>query len=214
MTDESVRGLVMMTKRITREERKQQLIDIALEQFATVGYTKTKISDIVALAGVSQGTFYWHFKSKEEIALYILERGNQQILQMISLGFQNTRVPVEQSVNSSTRLFEALFHFAEENRFFTMLLFKGLSSEELLQQQILRIKKNMEEAFVHNIQQAQKFHMIAEHKNPKVLAVFIMSLIEGVLSRWVDHEAAFQELTLEELVQQTVHFEFFGIFGV
>ncbi len=95
-----------------------------------------------------------------------------------------------------------------------MLLFKGLSSEELLQKQIVRIKKNMEEAFVHNIQQAQKFHMVAKHKNPKVLAVFIMSLIEGVLSRWVDHEAAFQELTLEELVQQTVHFEFFGIFGV
>lgn len=214
MTDESVGGLVIMNTRITKEERRHQLVEIALEQFATVGYTKTKISDIVARAGVSQGTFYWYFKSKEEIALYILERGNQQILQMIALGFQNTRVPVEQSVDSSTRLFESLFQFAQENRFFTMLLFKGLPTEELLHHRIVAIKKNMEEAFVHNIQQAQKFHMIAEHKKPEILAVFIMSLIEGVLRRWVDHEESLHHLTLEELVQQTVHFEFFGIFGV
>lgn len=39
------------------EERRDQIIRIAMERFATQGYHQTKISDIVREAGVAQGTF-------------------------------------------------------------------------------------------------------------------------------------------------------------
>lgn len=203
-----------MTMKISKEQRKAQLVEIALEQFATNGYTKTKISDIVAQANVSQGTFYWYFKSKAEIASYILERGNVQIIHLIAIGYRDTKVPVAQSVNSSTKLFEALFQFAEDNQFFMMLLFKGLRTEPQLHDQITRIKKDMENAFAHNIEQAQKFQMISQNREPKLQALFIMSLIEGVLIRWLDNDDTLSNLALTELVEKTVQFEFFGIFGV
>lgn len=204
----------MNNQKITKEQRKEQLVNIALEMFGTVGYTKTKVSDIVAKANVSQGTFYWYFKSKLELASYILERGNEQILQRIAMGYRDEKVPVSSSVQSSTQLFESLFRFAEENRFLMMLLFKGVHTEPELQQRVLATKKNMEHAFAHNIEQAQNFHMIASNKSPAIQAIFIMSLMEGVLIRWLERDEALQHITLNELVESTVHFEFFGIFGV
>ena len=48
---------------------RQEMLDAALSCFSEYGYTRTRISDIVFRAGVSQGAFYRHFESKDEIFL-------------------------------------------------------------------------------------------------------------------------------------------------
>ena len=50
-----------------------RLIDAAATVFAECGYNAARISDIVQLAGISQGNFYRHFQNKEEILLAVLE---------------------------------------------------------------------------------------------------------------------------------------------
>ena len=50
---------------------KKQLVDAAIDLFHEKGYQKTRVSDIVAQAGVAQGTFYLYFKSKEDVFLHI-----------------------------------------------------------------------------------------------------------------------------------------------
>jgi len=47
-------------------ETKQKLLDAACAVFREKGYEKAKVSDIVAMADVAQGTFYLYFKSKRE----------------------------------------------------------------------------------------------------------------------------------------------------
>ncbi|MFD4250027.1 TetR/AcrR family transcriptional regulator [Amycolatopsis thermoflava] len=51
---------------------RQELLDAALSCFSEYGYARTRISDIVFRAGVSQGNFYRHFQSKNEIFLEAL----------------------------------------------------------------------------------------------------------------------------------------------
>lgn len=62
--------------RITKnpEERRKELIDIAERLFIKKGYEKTAVSDIVNKAKVAQGTFYYYFKTKEEILDEIVDR--------------------------------------------------------------------------------------------------------------------------------------------
>ena len=62
--------------RITKkpEERRQELIQIAEQQFIQNGYEKTAVSDIVKKAKVAQGTFYYYFKTKEEILDSIIDK--------------------------------------------------------------------------------------------------------------------------------------------
>ena len=49
------------------EERKDELLNIALKLFLKKGYENTSIKDIYTQANGSFGMFYHHFKSKEEI---------------------------------------------------------------------------------------------------------------------------------------------------
>jgi AcrR family transcriptional regulator len=50
-----------------------RLVDAATTVFAECGYNAARISDMVRLAGISQGNFYRHFQSKDEILLAVLE---------------------------------------------------------------------------------------------------------------------------------------------
>lgn len=50
-----------------REERRKQILDAALTVFSGKGYHATNVSDVAAEAGVSQGTIYWYFESKDEL---------------------------------------------------------------------------------------------------------------------------------------------------
>jgi AcrR family transcriptional regulator len=50
-----------------------RLVDAAADVFAEYGYNAARISDMVRLAGISQGNFYRHFQSKDEILLAVLE---------------------------------------------------------------------------------------------------------------------------------------------
>jgi len=47
-------------------ETKNKLLEAACTVFREKGYEKAKVSDIVAMANVAQGTFYLYFKSKNE----------------------------------------------------------------------------------------------------------------------------------------------------
>lgn len=58
----------MPSKReLQREERRSQILDAALTVFSQKGYHATNVSDVAAQAGVSQGTIYWYFESKDEL---------------------------------------------------------------------------------------------------------------------------------------------------
>lgn len=49
------------------EKRKQELLNIAYRLMISKGYEETSIDEIIAEARIAKGTFYYHFKSKEEM---------------------------------------------------------------------------------------------------------------------------------------------------
>ena len=55
--------------RIVKEhdERKKEILDAASKLFATKGYGKCTINDILKEVQIAKGTFYYYFKSKEEV---------------------------------------------------------------------------------------------------------------------------------------------------
>ena len=49
------------------EKRKLELIQIAYKMFLTRGYENTSVDEIIEEAGIAKGTFYYYFKSKEQL---------------------------------------------------------------------------------------------------------------------------------------------------
>jgi TetR/AcrR family transcriptional repressor of nem operon len=52
-----------------QHESKTKLLDAALHVIRAKGYSATRIEDICAAAGLTKGSFFHHFKSKEDLAL-------------------------------------------------------------------------------------------------------------------------------------------------
>jgi TetR/AcrR family transcriptional repressor of nem operon len=52
-----------------QHESKTKFLNAALQVIRTKGYTATRIEDVCAVAGLTKGSFFHHFKSKEELAL-------------------------------------------------------------------------------------------------------------------------------------------------
>jgi AcrR family transcriptional regulator len=48
-------------------ERRQAIIDAALDEFVARGFTATRLDDVAKRAGVAKGTIYLHFKDKESM---------------------------------------------------------------------------------------------------------------------------------------------------
>lgn len=57
-----------------KQARPQELVDAALQLFTEQGFAATKLSDIAKAAGVSKGTIYLYFQSKEDLLKAAVQR--------------------------------------------------------------------------------------------------------------------------------------------
>src|SRR5260370_26761626 len=48
-------------------ERRQAIIDAALDEFVARGFAATRLDDVAKRAGVAKGTIYLHFRDKEAL---------------------------------------------------------------------------------------------------------------------------------------------------
>jgi AcrR family transcriptional regulator len=196
-------------------ERRDHILQIALKRFAKDGYHATKISDIVAEAGVAQGTFYWYFKSKEAIASEIVKHGREQLLEVIAQGYRREAGSVQDMVRASEAMLGRLFQFAESNRYLMELFLGGGGAIESIRTAISETRTAMEAAFLQNIRRAIELDMLPESIDAELRAALIMSLIEGVIARWLfGIGGSITSRTAEQLASETARFEFFGLLGV
>jgi len=59
-------------------ERKSELLDSALDEFTRNNYESASLNTIIKNAGVSKGSFYYHFGNKENLYIYLLEHAFKQ----------------------------------------------------------------------------------------------------------------------------------------
>ena len=76
------------------EIRRQELLDASLGLFLDQGVDRTAVSHIVRKVGVAQGTFYYHFDSKDELVDELAERMAQPIGQLIATAAADTTASI------------------------------------------------------------------------------------------------------------------------
>jgi AcrR family transcriptional regulator len=59
-------------------ETRRRILDVAAQAFADRGYTGTSVNDVLKASGVTKGGFYFHFPSKEVLALATLRYKQEQ----------------------------------------------------------------------------------------------------------------------------------------
>ncbi|WP_244937324.1 TetR/AcrR family transcriptional regulator [Methylobacterium crusticola] len=69
----------MSPRQRRKEERPGEILEAAFEEFARSGFAGTKLDDVAARAGITKGTIYLYFASKEELFIATVKELNRPI---------------------------------------------------------------------------------------------------------------------------------------
>lgn len=94
------------TKGVPREEREQQILDVATAEFGRRGYAAASVADIAVAAGVSKPLVYTYFGSRDGLHAACLERAANRLLPAVAEA-QSAPGPVR-ALTTLTAIFTAL----------------------------------------------------------------------------------------------------------
>lgn len=185
-----------MSAYLSKEERKRQLLDAALECFGTQGYHKTQVSDIIKKAEVARGTFYLYFESKREIFKELMLELLQKVTSQIqSLPYDAVEKIPSQLLGNITRVANLLF----EEPLLTRLLFNeavGLDEEQDTQ---LRNFYNRILDYIHRgLKQGQGMGFVREG-NVQVMALCLLGSLKEIFYQSL---LGTEKINKEEVVQE------------
>ena len=165
-----------------RPSVREEIVQAALEQFHRHGFNGCSVEDITRSAGVPKGSFYNHFKGKEELAIEVLER--YALEQPTAILLQKDSPPLKRLKRYFTALSEGFIAGGCKQG----CMLGNFSSE--LADHSTPVRKDLGARFAGwvellagVIREAQRSGEIAATQKPELLAGFLLSAWEGTLLR-------------------------------
>lgn len=164
--------------------KKDYILDQAKEVFLTKGYSSTTIADIVEYSGVSKGSIYYHYDSKETLFLNLIERRSTEWMEMWKEKEKNYTNIIDKfygiaeyyaidSQNPLTKITEE-FYISNPER-----------NEEIMNK-LLEMMRSPRELYVSLINEAIELDVI-----PKVdsveLAIIFSGLMDGLSATYFEY---------------------------
>ncbi|NBJ69828.1 MULTISPECIES: TetR family transcriptional regulator [Clostridia] len=110
------------------DNKKQKIVQSAIQIFREKGIEKTKVSDIVRGAGVAQGTFYLYFPSKLAVMPSIAEVMVRKIVEAMEDKVNDDEAFIKQL----EQVVHVAFQITNDYREIYALMFAGLASSQYL----------------------------------------------------------------------------------
>ncbi len=101
MTDRSV----SRRARRRKEARPEEILQAAIEAFASNGYERTRVDDVATRAGISKGTVYLYFKSKADLFREVVRSRIVTRIEGLRKDIDHYDGPVEQFIRLQLRAF-------------------------------------------------------------------------------------------------------------
>ncbi|TFW18884.1 TetR/AcrR family transcriptional regulator [Duganella callida] len=122
-----------------------QLIEKSARLFRTKGYENTTVRDIAAAAGIQAGSWFYHFKTKQEILAAIMEQGMERALAEVET---IAAAPLSPSARLH-RLVEAHLQtlLAPDHHFIAVLLYEWRSLDAPARERLIALKDRYEDVW-------------------------------------------------------------------
>jgi AcrR family transcriptional regulator len=119
-----------------------ELIEKSAQLFRAKGYENTTVRDIAAAAGIQAGSWFYHFKTKQDILEAIMEQGLQRSLAEIE-AIASQPLPPSDMLR---RLVEAHLHalLAPDHHFIPVLLYEWRALDEPSRARLVALKDRYE----------------------------------------------------------------------
>lgn len=185
----------------TPEERKSEILDTAEQLFKEKGYEQTSVSEIVKRVGVAQGTFYYHFKSKEEIADSVIDRSLARLIEPVQLIAAKSELS---ALDKLTHMIQIDYQKRlEHNGAFDYLHHEKNSTlhQKMIVKLILRYSPILTEVIEQGVKEGM-FHT----KHPKEIADFFLTgfqfLFDPGIFNWSEEEMHMKLQASNEIIEK------------
>ncbi|MDP5276490.1 TetR/AcrR family transcriptional regulator [Chengkuizengella axinellae] len=178
-------------------DTRTQIIEASSNVFSEKGYARATLDEVAKKANLTKGAVYWHFSSKQDLFLALVDRNISHQLKQIPSIIKHI-LSSNDSVKALSKWFESQFTFVidDENKQMLMLEFITSSREPI-------VKNKLNDAFSKIligteliVQEMQDKNLISNQIHPKSVSVLIQSIINGVIQTWIINPEQIQKETL------------------
>jgi len=159
-----------------RINKRRQIIDAAIECFATTGYHAVSISDLAKHAGISKGLMYNYFPSKDDLLRTIFREVMDEMMKLIGTdGHGITRW------EELTKYFRSFISDLKSNLIMWkmyMSIFSQPAVQQILAEEIILASKEPMEML-------ERFFRNQGYKNPAVEVAFLSTLMSGITWEYI-----------------------------
>lgn len=189
--------------RLPAEERRQQLLDVAVDVFARKGYHAASMNDVAEAAGVTKPVLYQHFSSKRDLFVELLTEIGESLRETIAKATSNAEGPRQQIEDG----FRAYFLFAAENTSsFTVMFGSGARRDPEFASFALAVENSIAQTVAELIVVEGR---PAEHR--LLLADSIVGMTEAATRHWLANGS---EPDVDTLASQISQLAWSGMRGI
>lgn len=148
--------------------------------FAVRGFHETSMSEVARAASVSKALIFWHFKTKEELFMAVLNR----LLEPYFIDFAEEAGALDEK-SQILRLIELYLVFVRDNassiRFFVAQLLHDEKLSDGLTNQVLQLYDGYRTLLIDLIGRAQEKHLCKRDFPPQAATSFLLAMLNGLL---------------------------------
>lgn len=161
-----------------REERREQILDVASRVFARKGLAGTRIADIAAEGEMSQGLIFRYFASKEEVFAAVVEKSLQSATRLAQAALQQPCSPLEKLRWLLQVSFEGMWRKPD----YSLVIQHVLTSETTppeLRERVLEESQQTLQLYRRLISQGQESGEIVKD-DPEMLTLVFAASVQGI----------------------------------
>lgn len=155
----------------------QKLINAAYIVFTNKGYERATVEDIASAAGYTKGAFYWHFSSKEDLFLRLIDyRVKSQ--QEFFLNKLNLNKNLSYNIQA---IFEEMVELTKKDNW-TPIFIEFLAQaarKENVKKQMANMYRNWRSFMFEVLEQAKKADLISNNIDSNIAAALFIALFDG-----------------------------------
>lgn len=164
------------TRRLPADQRREQLLEVALHLFAVRGFAATTMDDIAAAAGVTKPLLYQHFNNKRALYLELVDSVARDMLVAIGEATSTADGPRQQVEAGFAAYFELV---VEHQSAFKLLFGSDVPDDPELSRALRRVEDTVAEAIDDLIDAG----LDSEHRH--LLAYAVVGMATGASRRWL-----------------------------
>lgn len=175
---------VIGTKGVPRAEREQQILDVAVDEFAARGYAGASMVDIAGQAGISKPLVYQYFGSKDGLYLACLQRVGDALLERIDRAYSREDDTVAARLHTLRAIFEAL---EPQRHAWRLLHDTSVPDSGAIAQAARGYRTRMSELATVGSAQFLRARGRADALDATALAAVWTGLVDSLVTWWLDH---------------------------